>query len=823
MTRTSGFSRQLGQLSRFFHVHGGIYVDNFELLRARIVLGFVLFYAIAWASYVVLYFSLGNTIAALSVALFGLPSSLGGLWYLREKRNPQRAALFANFGGALVLTGIVISTGAAASPIYAWFFFVTITAFLLNGKKAGYAMAATVMSASIGVILLDGLGYRLPTGFKFTADSGLFKFFVAYTYVSAIFFLAVVSHIYDALVNLGLKELTAARDHVRTQFSMVSNLLNNMGQAVFVIDSEGRIKPPVSLFSETIFGRRIENISVWETLFKDIPRHSEAGSKINTCLAIAHGSDALQWSEIENLLPAEVEYSQGTVRKTLRCVYRPIFNENEEIEGIMGVIEDVTALTRVQTELQKAREENRKNTMVLEHIVRIGIDAFDGFLRHTANHIEVAYDAMLLAEKDRRIVVDTCLRSIHTIKGNARQIGLTELASEIHDVEHTIVEYLRHANSEEANSLQVVGGLLPHIKRLVLELKNYDRVFGMVFKATSALYQVFHTVLQEGLYHCREAGQQGRESLWRFHSAFVGECLRYFDATQLIQEWDQFRATGIEALNVPQREAWLKKFDALVETIKHHESLHVQGETRDLNDTLQISTRNVDRIRECIHAIENESNEDMMRRGLADLRILLERLDEVQLETLAKNFQPMIEELSQRFGKKVRLITDTGTSSLPRQAADILNDALMHIVRNMLDHGLEKPEQRQAQGKDAIGMIRVEARESHRQLEVRISDDGAGIDVAKLVMKARERGLIAADATLSHADAIQLIFLPSLTTKEVETEVSGRGFGMEAARAAIVQLGGHIRVESTAQRGTLFIITMPLGLGTATFGLREAS
>jgi chemotaxis protein histidine kinase CheA len=106
---------------------------------------------------------------------------------------------------------------------------------------------------------------------------------------------------------------------------------------------------------------------------------------------------------------------------------------------------------------------------------------------------------------------------------------------------------------------------------------------------------------------------------------------------------------------------------------------------------------------------------------------------------------------------------------------------------------------------------------------VRISDDGAGIDVAKLVMKARERGLIAADATLSHADAIQLIFLPSLTTKEVETEVSGRGFGMEAARAAIVQLGGHIRVESTAQRGTLFIITMPLGLGTATFGLREAS
>jgi two-component system chemotaxis sensor kinase CheA len=201
----------------------------------------------------------------------------------------------------------------------------------------------------------------------------------------------------------------------------------------------------------------------------------------------------------------------------------------------------------------------------------------------------------------------------------------------------------------------------------------------------------------------------------------------------------------------------------------------------------------------------------------------LERLDEVQLETLAKNFQPMIDELSQRFSKKVRLITDTSTSSLPRQAADILNDALMHIVRNMLDHGLERPEQRQTQGKDAVGAIRVEARENHRQLEVRISDDGAGIDVDKLVRKARERGLIAADATLTHAEAIQLIFLPSLTTKEVETEISGRGFGMEAARAAIVQLGGHIRVESSPHRGTLFVITMPVGAGTATFGLREAS
>jgi HPt (histidine-containing phosphotransfer) domain-containing protein len=817
------WGRQLDGLSRFFRVHGDIYADAFELLRARIVLGFVLFYAIAWSSYVVLYFSLGNIISGFSVALFGLPSSLGGLWYLRQRQNPQRAALFANFGGVLVLTGIIASTGAAASPIYAWFFFVTITAFLLNGKKAGYIMAATVITASSIMILLDGLGYRLPSGFKFEAESGLFKFFIAYTYVSAIFFLAVVAHIYDALVNKGLKELTQARDHVRTQYSMVSNLLHNMGQAVFVIDSEGSIQPPVSLFSETIFGRRIENTSVWDTLFKDIPRHSEAWSRIETCLNLAPGSDALQWSNIEQLLPAEVEYSLGATRKTLRCAYRPLYNAQEEIEGIMGVIEDVTALTRAQKELQKAREENRKNTLILEHIVRIGVDAFDGFLRHTANHIEVSYDAMMLAEKDRGIVIDTCLRSVHTIKGNARQIGLTELACEIHDIEHAIVEYLRQANQVGHDSFQVVGGLLPSIKRLVTELKNYERVLGMVFKVPSALHQVFDTLLHEGLKHCRAAGQQKQDNAWQFFASFVGECLNYFEVAHLISEWEQFSRTRVGLLNEGQSEAWLQSFDAILKQIQAHESLRMQKGSRHFNEMLQISMRNVDRIRDRIHGIENEKSEDLMRRGLAELRLLLERLDEVQLETLVKNFRPMIDELSQRFEKKTRLISETGMSSLPREAADILNDALMHIVRNMLDHGLERPDIRQSLGKDPTGLIRIEARESPRQLEVRISDDGAGIDVQKLINKARERNLISAETTLTHNEAIQLIFLPSLTTKDVETEISGRGFGMEAARSAIVQLGGHIRVESTPQRGTLFIINVPLGLGTPAFGLRDAS
>ncbi len=823
MAMNRSATRQLQQLSELFLVDETRYPDAFELLRARLVLGFLLFYAVAWSSYVVLYFSLGNVLSGLSYALFGLPSSLGGLWSLRQRHRPQRAALIANFGGAMVLLGIIASTGAAASPIYAWFFFVTITAFLLNGKKAGYAMAMTTATATGVVILFDMLGYRLPMGFSFDVHSNLYKFFIAYTYACAILFLAVVSHIYDALVVKGLKDVTEARDRARSQFNMVSTLLNNMGQAVFVMGDDGRIKPPVSLFSETIFGRKIDNATVRETLYKDIPRHSEVSSRIETCLALAIGGDSLQWSNVDNLLPAEVEYTLGSTQKTLRCVYRPLINERDEIYGIMCVIEDVTELLRAQKELQKAREENQKNTMILEHIVRIGVESFDGFLRHTANHIEIFHDAIMLVEKDRRIVVDTCLRSIHTIKGNARQIGLCELASEIHDIEHTVVEYLREQNKMDRSPLQVIGGLMQHTKRLVVELKDYDRVLNMFFKAPSAFRNVFHTMLQQGLEHCHEAAIKHQDVHWQFHSSFVVECLRFFEVNELIRDWEQFAKASSRQLAQGQDELWSKSWEDMSRRIWQHEGIRSQSNSRSLSGTLQISTRKVERIRERIHGIENETDEHILRRGLTDLRQLLERLDEVQLDTILKNFLPMIDELSARFDKRVHLLVDTGMTSLQRESVDVLNDALMHIVRNMLDHGLEKPETRRNLGKEPSGTIQVWAREQHGKLEIKISDDGAGIDIERLVTKAKQRGLVPADSQLSHAEAIQLIFLPSLSTKDVETEISGRGFGMEAAKAAVEELGGQIQVESEKERGTTFIISLPVDSNDSDRSLRSVS
>src|SRR5689334_3032362 len=106
MTMDRSLTRYSQKLAEFFQVDSGVYPDAFELLRARLVLGFVLFYGLAWSSYVVLYFMLGNVLSALSCGLFGLPSALCGLWSLRQQHRPKRAAMIANFGGAMVLLGI---------------------------------------------------------------------------------------------------------------------------------------------------------------------------------------------------------------------------------------------------------------------------------------------------------------------------------------------------------------------------------------------------------------------------------------------------------------------------------------------------------------------------------------------------------------------------------------------------------------------------------------------------------------------------------------------------------------------------------------------
>ena len=151
-------------------------------------------------------------------------------------------------------------------------------------------------------------------------------------------------------------------------------------------------------------------------------------------------------------------------------------------------------------------------------------------------------------------------------------------------------------------------------------------------------------------------------------------------------------------------------------------------------------------------------------------------------------------------------------TELDKTVIEKIGDPLVHLVRNALDHGIEPPAVRQAAGKPATGLIHLHAYHQGGNIVIEISDDGAGLNSAKLLHKARERGLIGADESPSEEKIYDVIFQPGFSTAETVSDVSGRGVGMDVVRRNIHELGGHIEVRSQEGQGTTFTIRLPLTL-----------
>jgi two-component system chemotaxis sensor kinase CheA len=153
-------------------------------------------------------------------------------------------------------------------------------------------------------------------------------------------------------------------------------------------------------------------------------------------------------------------------------------------------------------------------------------------------------------------------------------------------------------------------------------------------------------------------------------------------------------------------------------------------------------------------------------------------------------------------------------TELDRNVIETIYDPLVHIVRNAVDHGLEPPEEREKQGKSAVGVIKVCAEHKGNGIEISVCDDGRGIDRQKVLKKAIAQGLVTEDraADLSDKEIYSFLFLPGFSTAETVTEISGRGVGLDVVRKNIDQIHGKVDIMSELGRGTKFIIRIPLTL-----------
>ena len=163
-------------------------------------------------------------------------------------------------------------------------------------------------------------------------------------------------------------------------------------------------------------------------------------------------------------------------------------------------------------------------------------------------------------------------------------------------------------------------------------------------------------------------------------------------------------------------------------------------------------------------------------------------------------------------GKAVRLISEGEATEVDKTVIERLTDPLTHMIRNAIDHGIEKPEARAAASKPEEGVIRLSAAHRSGRVVIEVTDDGAGIDRARVKELAADKGLIAADALLSDEEIDNLIFLPGFSTASTVSDISGRGVGMDVVKRSIQGLGGRISIASRPGRGSTFTMSLPLTL-----------
>ena len=175
-------------------------------------------------------------------------------------------------------------------------------------------------------------------------------------------------------------------------------------------------------------------------------------------------------------------------------------------------------------------------------------------------------------------------------------------------------------------------------------------------------------------------------------------------------------------------------------------------------------------------------------------------------------FRRVVRDLSSELGKDVELLTEGAETELDKTVIERLNDPLVHIIRNSLDHGIESPEGRRAAGKPARGKVCLKASHSGAHVVIQVSDDGKGLDIEAIKRKATERGLLAPGQALSDADAGLLIFKAGFSTAAKVTSVSGRGVGMDVVKREIDSLGGTVLVDTTAGAGSTISLQIPLTL-----------
>ncbi|GAB1394048.1 hypothetical protein MASR1M60_22120 [Rhodocyclaceae bacterium] len=252
-----------------------------------------------------------------------------------------------------------------------------------------------------------------------------------------------------------------------------------------------------------------------------------------------------------------------------------------------------------------------------------------------------------------------------------------------------------------------------------------------------------------------------------------------------------------------------------VDTSRLDQVLNLSGEiglTKNRLNALRSDILNGRNDTDTLHALDQAVSQlDLL---VSDLQNAVMKTRMQPIGRLFQKYPRIARDLARNLGKDVELLLVGEETEIDKTMIEDLSDPIIHLIRNAVDHGVEGPEERRANGKPEKSQVRLEARQEGDHIVLIVADDGKGMNPEKLRAKALEKGIITDEEanTMDERQSLQLVMLPGFSTKDVASDVSGRGVGMDVVKTNIQKLNGNIEIKSVVGKGTTFIISLPLTL-----------
>jgi len=409
----------------------------------------------------------------------------------------------------------------------------------------------------------------------------------------------------------------------------------------------------------------------------------------------------------------------------------------------------------------------------------------------------------LETEGDNPDLLQEIFRAAHTLKGSSAMLGHECMAELTHAME-SLLDGLRNrqivVNAEVIDSLLYSLDVLKMLEEDLASCKDGSLVdISLAVARLESATERARGVVVPSL-DMAEADTVSMERAGKHESA-VGNSLAGTDDDhgRMTISANQGGHTSFQSVRVDVRilDNLMNMVEELVIDRSRISQINRVLESRYAGDEL---VRDLSQTSNHIAKVINELQQDVMQVRM------------VQIGTLFGSFPRLVRDLAQKQKKRVDFVMEGEDTELDRNIIEHIRDPLIQLLRNAIDHGTENPEEREAAGKSPMAAVKLSASQEEGHIVISVEDDGRGIDIEAAKDVSVRKELISAEeaSRLSAAEAVNLIFMPGVSTAERVTDVSGRGVGLDVVKANIEKLNGTIMTESKSGEGTKFIVTLPL-------------